>query len=278
MVSNTATVVETDVVYAGGERPLRWNIYRPASIAKTSPVVLVFHGGGWRAGDRSAMANACQAFAGQGYIAIAPEYRLIGEVEWPKPLEDVRTAIRAVRAGAGSLCAAPDHIFLAGYSAGAHLALLAASGAWTARAEQDEHGGRSEAIAGVAAFFPPARIGREHGPMLGLEDEEALVAISPMAQADRLPPTIVFCGDDDTMTPADLSLDLYKAIRSAGGTCDLRLFSHLIHEFVSLPGMMETTVRDAVEFFERTAINKAGFDAALKDLHNWWARIRAPAS
>jgi hypothetical protein len=34
--------------------------------------------------------------------------------------------------------------------------------------------------------------------------------------------------------------------------------------------MMETTVRDAVEFFDRTVVNKGRFDQALKELHAWW--------
>jgi len=34
--------------------------------------------------------------------------------------------------------------------------------------------------------------------------------------------------------------------------------------------MMETTVRDAVEFFDRTAVNKSRFNQALSELHDWW--------
>ena len=43
------------------------------------------------------VSEACNAFAGQGYVAIAPEYRLIGEVSWPVPLSDVETAIRSAQ-------------------------------------------------------------------------------------------------------------------------------------------------------------------------------------
>ncbi len=79
----------------------------------------------------------------------------------------------------------------------------------------------------------------------------------------------------DPMTPPELSLDLYRAIRRAGGTADLRLYADLIHEFVSLPGMMEATVDDAVAFFARTVLHKTEFDAALERLRRWWEGLAA---
>jgi len=116
MTSTPEIVVEKNVAYTSGERPLLWDIYRPTPGNETTPVVLVLHGGGWRGGHREMMEAACIAFARQGYVAIAPEYRLLGEVKWPVPLNDLRTALRAVRAKAKSLRINPDHIFLTGYS------------------------------------------------------------------------------------------------------------------------------------------------------------------
>ncbi len=69
--------------------------------------------------------------------------------------------------------------------------------------------------------------------------------------------------------------DHYRAIRDAGGVADLRLYSNLIHEFVSLPGMMDTTIGDAVAFFQRTAVGKPAFDTALGELRKWWETVLA---
>jgi acetyl esterase/lipase len=270
MTSTPEIVVEKNVAYTSGERPLLWDIYRPTPSSETIPVVLALHGGGWRGGHREMMQAACTAFARQGYLAIAPEYRLLGEVKWPVPLNDLRIAIRAVRAKATSLRINPDRIFLAGYSAGAHLSLLAAGMPGSPPEATDFYSEQSNAVTGIAAFFPPARIAGRFAALLGVA-ENALDLVSPQTYAATLPPTIIFCGDEDAVTPPQLSIDLHKAIRAAGGSCDLRLFSHLIHEFVSLPGLMETTVRDAVEFFDRTAVNKRRFDQALGELHAWWS-------
>lgn len=267
MTEEAEVVVERDVVYAEGARPLRWDIVRPASLATPAPAVLLYHGGGWRAGDRTKMAAACMEFARLGYVAIAPEYRLLGEAPWPAPLTDARTAIRAARARATALGILPDGIFLTGYSAGAQLALIAASGIAGPSSADEAYADQPEKAAGVAAFFTPTRMEPKHGA--------ALAAMSPIAYADRYPPTILFCGDADSITPPALSVELYHAIRRAGGVADLRLYCGLIHEFVSLPGMMQTTIRDAAAFFARTALQKPEFDEALKKLHQWWQQMAA---
>jgi acetyl esterase/lipase len=274
VISHDADViVERDVVYVDAARPLRWNIFRPAAATGITPAVLLYHGGGWRVGDRANMTAACITFAKLGYIAIAPEYRLLGEAPWPAPLTDARTAIRAARTKAESLGISPNHIFLTGYSAGAHLALIASSGTAGPTGADEPYADKSEAVAGVAAFFPPVRIDAQTGEIMSVSDPKMLAAMSPITHAACFPPIILFCGDEDTITPPELSTELYRAIRDAGGIADLRLYSNLIHEFVSLPGMMQTTIGDAAAFFARTAINKAPFDTALEDLHQWWNKI-----
>jgi len=279
MTDDAEVDVERDMVYASGVRPLCWNIFRPAAAAGKAPAVLLFHGGGWRVGDRANMTAACTTFAKRGYVAIAPEYRLLGEAPWPAPLTDARTAIRAARAKAGSLGISSDCIFLTGYSAGAHLALIASSGVASPAGADEPYANQSEAVAGVAAFFPPDRIEAQLGTMMGISDPEMLAAMSPITHAGRYPPTILFCGDEDDITPPELSTGLYRAIREAGGVADLRLYSNLIHEFVSLPGMMQATIGDVAAFFSRTALNKPVFDEALEELRRWWENIMSqPAS
>ena len=254
---------DKDQIYASQNgRSLRWDVYKSAATASKAPVVLIAHGGGWRFGERGMMASACTEYARRGYVAIALEYRLLGEAKWPAPLDDVKLALQSVREQSDRLGVAREQVFLNGFSAGAHLCLLAASAL-------------SGAVAGVAAFFPPARIGPEMGSMLELSGAAALAAVSPIEHVAGLPPTIVFCGDDDSLTPAQLSIDLYTAIRKAGGAADLRLYANLGHEFVTLPGMLAQTVADATNFFDRTTISKKSFDEANKALHEMWARILA---
>lgn len=264
-----------DMIFADNGRALRWDVYRPEQVTGQLPAVLIFHGGAWEVGDRTHVAQAGQAFAARGFVALCAEYRLLGEAPWPGQLLDTRTAIRAARADAADLGIDPDAIFLAGFSAGAHLALLAASGASTAVEPGQIHAGVPEAVAGVAAYFPPARLSPGDAERLGLTDANDIAQASPTAHAAQLPPTIIFCGDNDAITPHHLSVELFETIRAAGGESDLRLFGGLIHEFVRLPNMLDTTVRDAVEFFDRTALSRDAFGQAFEELSEWWRQILA---
>jgi len=250
--------VQSGEIYLEGARPLRWDVYRRETVETAArPAVIVLHGGGWRMGDRGMVAPAATILAEIGFVALAVEYRLLGEAPWPAPLDDVTAAIRSAVDQADSLGIDPSQLFLAGYSAGGHLALLAAS----------QLGG--PAVAGVAAFFAPTRLGPEHAGMLGVE-LAAIAELSPITFAGRLPPAILFAGDGDRMVPASQAIELHAAMRAVGRTADLRLYSDLIHEFVRLPGMMRTTLEDAAAFFRRTVVDHDEFTEASGRLAAWW--------
>ena len=71
--------VESDVVYGkGGDMDLHLDIYRPAGIEKRMAVIHI-HGGGFTAGSKTGVASSSRAFARQGYVSIASQYRLAGQ-------------------------------------------------------------------------------------------------------------------------------------------------------------------------------------------------------
>jgi acetyl esterase/lipase len=239
---------------------LLWDVYYPSEGADRAPLVLVVDGGGWRSGSRALVAPACAAFAARGFVAIAPEYRLLGEAPWPAPIEDLKSAIQQAHLRFKTGVSGARPLFLCGNSAGAQLALLAGSDAECQ-------------VSGVAAFFAPTRLDAGWGKVLDISDPDTLSKISPLEHAHELPPTIIFAGDADPLTPAALSRELYDAMRKAGRTADLQIFADLIHEFVSLPGMMDLTVTNAVAFFRRTTLEKVQFDSALEELRQFWTDL-----
>src|SRR5947208_16463915 len=59
-----------------------------------APIVVVIHGGFWRAAyDRAHTGPMATALAAGGYVVAIPEYRRIG---WPGTLDDVAAALDAV--------------------------------------------------------------------------------------------------------------------------------------------------------------------------------------
>ena len=146
-----------DVAYGTGNgRELHLDIYRPDESKSLRTAVLMFHGGGWRRGDRKTLAPHAKLLQAEGFTTIPAEYRLLGESPWPSAVHDVKGAIRWVRANAAELGVEPDRIVLESFSAGAHLSLIAAG--TTGVAEFEGEGGNPGAdasVAAVAAFYPP---------------------------------------------------------------------------------------------------------------------------
>ncbi|WP_435611729.1 alpha/beta hydrolase [Streptomyces sp. bgisy159] len=108
----------------------------PAAVA---PLVVVLHGGAWRAPyDRRHVTPFADYLARRGYAVANVEYRRGGEGaagaapvagRWPETFDDVAAALDALPALAGRVIpqADPRRTVLTGHSAGGHLALWAAA-------------------------------------------------------------------------------------------------------------------------------------------------------
>ncbi len=120
-----AWTVEEDVPYRETpQRTLRADVYRPVD-TETPPVVVHAHGGAWRFGDKG-FRPLFGRLAAAGYATVDVQYRLSHEAAYPGPVRDVAGAVRWVRATADERGVDPSRVALAGYSAGGHLAGLAA--------------------------------------------------------------------------------------------------------------------------------------------------------
>ena len=119
----TSFTVEKNIVYKiAGYEKIFGDLYRPEN-SEIRAAVMVIHGGGWskRSGD---MESICKDLAGQGYLAFNVTYRLAPAHKYPAALEDVEAALKYLRDQSVKWNIDPDRIYVWGYSAGAHLALL----------------------------------------------------------------------------------------------------------------------------------------------------------
>lgn len=104
------------------------DIYRPVA-PKDAPVVLFFYGGRWQGGRRADYAFVGDALAAQGVLAVVADYRQFPQVRFPAFVHDAAAATAWVQAHAREFGGDPTRLFLAGHSAGAHLAALLATDA-----------------------------------------------------------------------------------------------------------------------------------------------------
>ena len=103
------------------------DLYLPAKpIRRPVPVVVFLHGGGWSGGTRTTGPDFKRYFAQDGFAMASIEYRLTPSHLFPAAVEDVRTAVRWLKANAAAHDLDADRICLWGTSAGGHLAAVAA--------------------------------------------------------------------------------------------------------------------------------------------------------
>jgi len=91
------------------------------------PVMIYIHGGAWMLFGKDIYTRTCKTFANNGCIVFNINYRLGPKHTYPIPMLDVAEAVQWVCKHAAEYGGDPQNIFLAGDSAGAHLASLYAS-------------------------------------------------------------------------------------------------------------------------------------------------------
>ncbi len=123
-VSGPVAVHQVDYpVPGGGTQPA--DLYVPAGAGPGTPprpIIVMVHGGGYVAGDRSELGDAAKAAATHGYLVLNISYDL-NAPRWPRQLQQVQAAIDYVRAQGTAQGIDPGRVGLLGDSAGAGLVL-----------------------------------------------------------------------------------------------------------------------------------------------------------
>jgi acetyl esterase/lipase len=179
----------SDIEYGNAGRGNRLDLYRPRRRRPDGPTLVHLHGGAFRIGNKSREARPLlHRLAGHGCVCISANYRLAREATFPDPLIDVKRVIAWVRANGPAYGADPGRLILAGSSAGAHLASVAAL---TPNEPALQPGFERvdtsiDAVVGLYGYYGPIAT---TGPPSSPED---------YAPADR-PPFLVVHGANDTL-------------------------------------------------------------------------------
>lgn len=102
---------------------LKMHLWKP-ECPQPCPVVLLVHGGGFRNGAPEEMQTVAEQLRTAGFAAAAVSYRLTPRFQFPAQLQDLKAAVRYLRANASRLGLDATRVCVAGEEAGATLALL----------------------------------------------------------------------------------------------------------------------------------------------------------
>jgi len=118
--------VERDIAYGPGSLE-KLDVCYPKEHTQLNPVIVFFHGGGWRAGDKRQHQAKENSFAEHQVVFVDANYGLAPSVVHPRQIQDVAAAVAWTKANIKKYGGNPTQIFIMGHSAGAHLVDLLGS-------------------------------------------------------------------------------------------------------------------------------------------------------
>jgi len=240
----SVTPTYQDVAYTPTAGTQKLNLYLPAGDGPF-PVVVNIHGGGFKFGDRSMVgAVVGQALLDGGYAIASVDYRLSGEATFPAAVQDVKAAVRFLRANAAQYKLNPDQIVAFGFSAGGNLASMVGTTGDVAEFDDPALGneGVSSRVQAVIDWFGPTDFGQmdeqAKAQGCGTSDQthstassfESLYLGATVAESPELvqkanpisyitaddPPFLLQKGDQDCTVPVGQSQLLADALKAAG--------------------------------------------------------------
>jgi acetyl esterase/lipase len=231
--------LQEGIEYANvGGRSLQLDVYQPTGATKPTPLVVWLHIGSWFQGSRYPT-NAVRE-AKRGYAVASIDYRLSGEAPFPAQIQDVKAAIRFLRANAQRFNIDPSRIAVWGMEAGGHLAALAGTSGDVAALDDPSEGNPtvSSRVQGVVDWAGQLNLpalnadalpcsGVDHNAADSFEsqlircalpscpDRAAAASPSSYVSADD-PPFLIVHGDADCNVSPQQAVNFANQLRAAG--------------------------------------------------------------
>jgi acetyl esterase/lipase len=237
-------------------------VYLPRTIAAATPAVIVCPGGAYaRLSSNHEGRQVAGYLNSLGMAAFVLRYRLGPRYHHPIELHDAQRAIRTLRSHATDWHLDPARIGIMGFSAGGHLAMSASTifDAGNPRAADpiDRVSSRPDfAVLGypVISMTAPWTHQGSKKNLLGDDPDPALAKqlSGELAVTKETPPTFIFQTNEDTVVPAENSLQYFLALRQAGVPAEMHVFEKgphgvgLANDSVSLSpwsGLLATWMR-----------------------------------
>jgi len=224
---SSSEISETRNLSYGSHDRQKLDIYEPLEPNDDTRTVIFVHGGGWEAGSKDLHRFIGRSWAKENFVVAIPNYRLVPDFNYPEQMKDVTSSISWLRDHHEEF---GEEIFLAGHSAGAHMAsLVGFSEEWRMAA-----GLKPESIqalvllAGVYQFYPYNRADPRVKRFIGGKRlwEEA----QPVNHLDGdSPSAFLVHGEDDAEVLPEQSVQLRKKLSELGVKNELVIEENVGH-------------------------------------------------
>lgn len=237
----------------GADPQHRLDVYAPrASAAAPRPVIVFWHGGRWRFGDKADYRFVGAALAGCGCVAVLPNYRHYPQVKMAGFMADAAQAALWAAAHAQDFGGDPRRVYLMGHSAGAHMAaLLTLDSRYFAAAGQPRpHIAGVIGLSGAYDFLPllEADVQDMFGPPESYRESQPINFVRAGA-----PPMLLVHGMDDATVRPKNSHNFAAALSACGAPVTLKLYPKRAHAgtvaaLAALARRWSPTLADITEF------------------------------
>ena len=203
------------------------------------PVLVLVHGGSYYAGDKADMA-AYQQYYAKNFVTASINYPLLPDATLVQQYRSVITAIEFLAKYADRINADMDRVVIAGYSAGAQLAVRASQEI----VERADNSFKLSAVIDIAGPVDLAAVlsntdagipfiaGRSEivDGISGADFAKEYAKIDCMAHISAaMPPVLIIHGKEDRTVSPLISADFYAKLKAAGVYCEAEFFEGETH-------------------------------------------------
>lgn len=243
------TIFHQNIPYANDTlRKHLLDIYLPAQVKKSFPVIVWIHGGAWFMNDKYAdmgyMKKTLWSFLERGYAVASIDYRHSTQAVFPAQIQDCNQAISYLYAHADQYKLDKNKFILMGFSAGGHLASLLALSA-NQRVTDFSKEKPAFKIKAVLDFYGPVDLLMFHAqstPQAAQDPISILLGASPLVRPDLSakaspatyvdkadPPFFIVHGEKDESVPTAQSYLLQSLLNLQGVKNELMIVKDAPH-------------------------------------------------
>ena len=254
--------------------PLTMDLYFPKNTnQRPAPIVLNVHGGSWSAGDKKGNETSrdIPELVARGYIVAAVNYRHAPAHKFPAQIQDIKCAVRFLRAHATLYHIDPNRIGAFGCSAGGHLvSMLGVADKSAGYDDGGEYANYSSRVQAVVAMSAPTDLTLYDASRLDMLErvfgaksmtDTILAKYSPINYiTQNAPPFLIIGGDHDVVVPLRQSQELYIQFQAQSHNAQLVVVQNgdhclLSQDMTMTPSRLQVT-KMMMDFFDQAMPSK----------------------
>ena len=205
-------------------KPRHWYPYD--NMDRKNPVIFFICGGGFAKQDINVWDAELAYFAKHGYAVVTAEYSVLPFTKWPEQIQELKAAIRYIRAHARELDLDVEKIAVMGESAGGYLSAALAVTSNTREYDVGDNLDQSSAVQCALPWWPVIDLSGEES--LGNMDMTGFIDCAACV-TPQTPPVCLFHGTQDHLVSHSQSEYMYEALQKAGVDSDLYIIEGADH-------------------------------------------------